>query len=99
MATIEEVIERLPVVLYQHRLRIEGGPRVDVPSDGYQIGLRTDDGVRVVLHLTEELVADSVDGIAVADSVERSDVLPMLAGAETTRVLGIGSDGKLFEPS
>ena len=98
MATIEELIERLPVILDPHRLRIEGGPRVDMPSDGYQIGLRTDDGVRVVLGLTEECVVDAVDGIAVADLVERSDVLPMLAGAETTRVLGIRSDGKLFEP-
>lgn len=97
MASLDEVISSLSPAIEAHGLYVEETPRTSPDGFDYQIGLRNEQGVRVVLTLTLELVDDSATGRDVARIAERSGVLSTLAGAVSNKHLGVKSSGAVFE--
>jgi hypothetical protein len=99
MARFDDVLQRIRIPLARLGMSVDGPTHFDVEYGRQQIGLRNRSGVRVVLELTEELIADAADGIAVVTTVERSGVLNMLADAQEPRTLGVMRLGKIIEES
>ena len=97
MASLDDVISSLSPALEAHGLYVEGPPRTRPDGFDYQIGLRNEQGVRVVLTLTLELVDDAASCGDVVRIVERSGVLSTIGGAVSNKHLGVRSSGAVFE--